>query len=177
MRTRMNKQARPYGRHTNAFTDYDDDKNICRSMVGFLCSIWEDVPKDSFLFLATSKPDGSKWREHVVRASKMKADVNRFLRKHSRWDHNLYFGVNPFSQDRRLKEHALPSSLGWCDMDDSDPDTYLPQPNLLWETSPNRFQALWLWEALLHKSVAGQATPFPGRIYPTGSVTGMPRAV
>jgi len=31
--------------------------------------------------------------------------------------------------------------------------------------------------ALLHKSVAGQATPFPGRIYPTGSVTGMPRAV
>ena len=32
-------------------------------------------------------------------------------------------------------------------------------------------------EALLHKSVDGQISPFPGRIYPTGSVTGMPRAV
>ncbi|WP_420395804.1 Hint domain-containing protein [Nioella sp.] len=32
-------------------------------------------------------------------------------------------------------------------------------------------------EALLHKSVEGQASPFPGRTHPTGSVTGMPRAV
>ncbi|WP_420395801.1 CsgG/HfaB family protein [Nioella sp.] len=31
--------------------------------------------------------------------------------------------------------------------------------------------------ALLHKSVEGQASPFPGRTHPTGSVTGMPRAV
>ncbi|WP_146347869.1 DNA-primase RepB domain-containing protein [Phaeobacter marinintestinus] len=147
MRNRVSKPVRPNERHTDAFTDYNDDKNIRRSMVGFLCCIWDDAPKDSFLFLATTSPDGSKWREHVVRTSKVKADVNRFLRKYSRWDHNLYFGVNPFSQDRRLKEHALPSSLGWCDMDDSDPDAYLPQPNLLWETSPDRFQALWLWDS------------------------------
>ncbi|NNU81057.1 hypothetical protein HMH01_11470 [Halovulum dunhuangense] len=32
-------------------------------------------------------------------------------------------------------------------MDDSDPDAYRPQPNHVWETSPNRFQALWLWDA------------------------------
>ncbi len=146
MRTRMNKQARPNDRHTDAFTDYDDDENTLDSMAGFLCRLWEDVPKDSFLFLATSKPDGSKWREHVVSADKVKADLNRFLRRYSRWDHNLYFGVNPFSQDRRLKECALPTSLGWCDMDASNPDTYRPQPNLLWETSPDRFQALWLWD-------------------------------
>ena len=31
--------------------------------------------------------------------------------------------------------------------------------------------------ALLHKSDDCQASPFPGRIYPTGSVTGKPRAV
>ena len=30
---------------------------------------------------------------------------------------------------------------------------------------------------LLHKSAAGQATPFPGRTYPTASVTGIPSAV
>ena len=32
-------------------------------------------------------------------------------------------------------------------------------------------------EALLHKSLEGRGSPLPGRIYPTGSVTGMPRAV
>lgn len=34
-----------------------------------------------------------------------------------------------------------------------------------------------LVKALLHKSVEGHAAPFPERIYPTASVTGMPRAV
>jgi hypothetical protein len=72
--------------------------------------------------------------------------LNRFLHRYSRWDYNLYFGVNPFSQDRRLKEWALPTSLGWCDMDASNPDAYRPRPHLLWETSPDRFQALWLWD-------------------------------
>jgi hypothetical protein len=31
--------------------------------------------------------------------------------------------------------------------------------------------------ALLHKSVDGRGFPFPGRTYPTTSVTGMPSAV
>ena len=34
-----------------------------------------------------------------------------------------------------------------------------------------------LCRALLHKSGEGRASPFPRRTYPTGSVTGMPRAV
>jgi hypothetical protein len=32
-------------------------------------------------------------------------------------------------------------------------------------------------KALFHKSVEGQTSPFPGRTYPTGSVTGTPRSV
>ena len=31
--------------------------------------------------------------------------------------------------------------------------------------------------ALLHKLGSERTSPFPGRTYPTGSVTGMPRAV
>lgn len=147
MRNRVKVQARPRDRHTDAFKNYDDDDNIHQSMVGFLSSVWKGVPKGSFLFLATANPDGKKWREHVVRADKIKADLNRLLHKYSRWDHNLYFGVNPFSQDRRQKEYALPTSLGWCDMDASDPKAYRPLPSHLWETSPNRFQGLWLWDA------------------------------
>lgn len=146
MRNRVNEQTRPDGWPTDAFKDYDDDENIRQSMVVFLSTVWKGAPSDSFLFVATTNPDGSKWREHIVRASKVKADLNRFLRKYSRWDHNLYFGGNPFSRDSRLKKYALPTSLGWCDMDASNPDAYRPQPNLLWETSPNRFQALWLWD-------------------------------
>ncbi|MGR3621447.1 hypothetical protein [Pseudophaeobacter sp.] len=35
----------------------------------------------------------------------------------------------------------------------------------------------WISGALLHKPDDMQASPYPGRIYPTGSVTGMPSAV
>lgn len=154
MRFRVNKKARPAGRHTETFMNYDDDETTLDIMVSFLRHIWDDAPKGSFLFLATTSTDGSGWREHVVRADKAKAGVNRFLRKHSRWEHNLYFGVNPFSQDRRQKEFALPTSLAWCDMDASNPEAYRPQPNLLWETSPERFQALWLWDTKYDVEVA-----------------------
>jgi hypothetical protein len=146
MRQRVNKNSHPNHTSESGFKAYDDDEDIRRGMMGFLGRIWDDAPKDSFLFLAMSNPDGSRWRDHVVRASKVRTDLNKFLREYSRWDHNLYFGVNPFSRDRRLTEFALPTSLAWCDMDASNPNAYQPQPNLLWETSPDRFQALWLWD-------------------------------
>ena len=44
----------------------------------------------------------------------------------------------------------------------------------------NPYQAdyfFMLEEALLHKGADGRGSPFPGRTYPTASVTGMPRAV
>lgn len=146
MRQRVNKNSHPNHTSESGFKAYDDDEDIRRSMMGFLGRIWDDAPKDSFLFLAMSNPDGSRWRDHVVRANKVRTDLNKFLREYSRWDYNLYFGVNPFSRDRRLTEFALPTSLAWCDMDASNPNAYQPQPNLLWETSPHRFQALWLWD-------------------------------
>lgn len=147
MRTRVNAQARLRLRHPYPFKDYGDDRKIHQNMVGFLHDIWRGAPKKSFFFLATSDPDGKGWREHVVNASKTKTGVNKFLKTHSRWDYNLYFCPNPFSKPRRQKAFALPSRLGWCDMDGSDPNAYRPVANHLWETSPKRYQGLWLWDA------------------------------
>ena len=60
MRFRVNKKARPEGRYTETFMNYDDDENTLDSMVGFLRHIWDDAPKYSFLFLATTNKDGSR---------------------------------------------------------------------------------------------------------------------
>lgn len=147
MPSTVEAQRRPRFGHPYAFKDYDDDFAIHQSMVGFLHDIWKGAPKDSFLFVATSDPDGEHWREHAISADKMIVGLNRFFRAHSRWDYNLYFCSNSFSRDRRKRAFALPSRLGWCDMDASDPEAYRPQPNHVWETSPDRFQALWLWNA------------------------------
>lgn len=146
MRTRVKAKARPRKGHPYAFKDYNDDCVIHQSMVGFLHDIWKGAPKPSFFFVATTDPDGNHWREHIVRANDVTVGLNRFLNAHSRWDFNLYFCPNPFSVDQRKTDFALPTRLAWCDIDDSDPSAYEPKPNHLWETSPGRFQGLWLWD-------------------------------
>lgn len=146
MRKRVNDNARPRKGHPYAFKDYDDDGNIHQSMVGFLESIWKGAPSDSCFFLATTNPEGRKWRDYVVHGDNITVGLNRLFRQYSRWDHNLYFCPNPFSTDSRKKEYARPTRLGWCDMDESDPYAYRPEASLVWETSPKRYQGLWLWD-------------------------------
>jgi hypothetical protein len=146
MPKRMKGHARPYRGLPMAFKDYDDDIAIHQSMTGFLEGIWVGARPRTFCFLASSRPDGTGWQEHVIHADNMTAGLNGFFNRRSRWNYNLYFCPNAFSQPFRKKEFALPTSLGWCDMDDSDPGMYRPVPSLLWETSPRRFQALWLWD-------------------------------
>ncbi|MCZ4273375.1 DNA-primase RepB domain-containing protein [Maritalea porphyrae] len=146
MRKRVSHKARPRKGNPYAFKDYEDDFNMLESMVGFIGNIWKGAPADSCFFLATSTPDEKNWREYVVHSDNIVVGLNRFFKKHSRWDFNLYFCPNPFSKDRRKKEFARPSRFGWCDIDESDPRNYRPQPSLLWETSPRRYQGLWLWD-------------------------------
>lgn len=144
-RPRQKAKARLHLGHPSAFKDYDDDVNIHQSMVGFLQDVWHGSPPRSYLFVASSDPEGQNWREHVIRADDTTVGLNRFLLTHPRWKFNLYFCPNPFSHDRRRRDFALPSRMGWCDMDDSDPWKYQPVPSLIWETSPDRYQGLWLW--------------------------------
>jgi hypothetical protein len=129
-----------------SFKDYDDDINIHQSMVGFLEDVWAGAPRGSFCFLASSRPDGTGWQERVIKAERMGLGLSTFLSRRSRWDYNLYFCANAFSRPLRRKEFALPTSIGWCDMDASDPDAYEPAPSVVWETSPRRYQGLWLWD-------------------------------
>ena len=91
MRNRVNHTARPRKGHPYAFKDYDDDGIIHQSMVSFLESLWKRAASDSCFFLATTGPDGEKWREHVVHGDNITVGLNRFFREHSRWDYNLYF--------------------------------------------------------------------------------------
>lgn len=53
---------------------------------------------------------------------------------------------------------AMASRCAWCDIDDADPDAYDPQPNILCETSPGRFQGIWLWRDVSPGDVAEQVS-------------------
>lgn len=65
-------------------------------------------------------------------------------------DGDLYFTPNLFSRPRRRKELVLPSRWLYADLDQVDPHTIDdPQPTIAWESSPGRYQCLWLLDRAL----------------------------
>lgn len=131
------------------FRDLEDDANVMRSQSYFLQDVWDfwdDIDEPIYTFLAFKKVTTGKWIEHAIKVSDGLLEVSDLLTEYSRWDYDQYFCPNPFSKSRRKRQYALPTRFGWCDMDESDHEEYDPWPSLVWETSPNRYQALWGWD-------------------------------
>lgn len=59
---------------------------------------------------------------------------------------DLYWCPSPFEKNRRLEPYAVPEICLWADLDEAHPeeiDNYY-RPTIAWETSPGRFQGIWL---------------------------------
>jgi hypothetical protein len=132
------------------FTTYDDDHEVLRSQRIFLNSVWllQSFGRGpTFCFLAFKSVRTGDWIECPIDWTDGRDEVIDLLEGHPRWEFDQYFCPNFFSEARRKRQYALPTALGWCDMDGSEPDDYAPQASIVWETSPNRFQALWAWDS------------------------------
>nr|WP_288937885.1 DNA-primase RepB domain-containing protein [uncultured Sphingomonas sp.] len=118
--------------------------------IRFVVDLWPFAP-DVFTFLGTKC--GDRWCDHPIAGDRESA-VAAVLADHPVAHHDLYFCPNPFSAPRRLTSNALPNAYAWCDIDTADPDGYDPAPNILWETSPGRYQGIWLWRDVVAASLA-----------------------
>lgn len=62
--------------------------------------------------------------------------------------HDLYWCPSLFEYDQRREDVAMDEHALWADLDEVDPHTIEDYPpTVAWETSPGRFQALWLLES------------------------------
>ena len=65
---------------------------------------------------------------------------------------DIYFCPLPSNKKSRRKESFDKSRILWADLDEASPYTCHPKPTIAWETSPNRYQALWLLDRELTAS-------------------------
>ena len=111
----------------------------------FLRRIWELnhpplLPENAYVFMAAKDwtPGRGEWTERPTKYG----------------DHpipptftDLYFCPNFFTDVRRLRKNAMPGRWLYADLDEVHPDSCTAlgiQPTLAWETSPGRYQAMWL---------------------------------
>lgn len=77
------------------------------------------------------------------RSPEVKAQIIEHLYNHQQYD--VYWCPSLFSNTRRVVKNALDECALWADLDEVDPRTLTEyEPTIAWETSPGRYQCLWL---------------------------------
>jgi hypothetical protein len=112
--------------------------------IKFMGAVW-DYPASSYTFAATRCVATDKWREHPIQGDRG-AQLRKILDGHPPATHDIYFCPNRYNAASRTKEYAGPTRYAWNDIDEHDPAQFVPQPNILWESSPGRHQGLWIWK-------------------------------
>lgn len=98
--------------------------------------VFKDQPKG---YYALSWKRGSKWGDEFFKSLKaMEKWINSLDDKR-----DLYFCTTPLSAPKRVKGNVLGSMYLWQDLDEVDPRKITPKPSIAWESSPDRYQALW----------------------------------
>lgn len=120
-----------------------------RKAADFVNQIWSQHD-EGFAFLATRCiGPNTDWKDHVFEIGDNYEDLVKHFSKFHRNEYDHYFCPNSFTKKQRLNSFALPTPYSWVDIDDADPDEFDPSPSILWETSPKRFQGIWVGNSKL----------------------------
>lgn len=150
----MTKNKHP-DEYLHLFGDLDDDAATVKAQERFLRQFWDGITMadyPSFGILAFRNRRTKKFIERPVQVTGL-ATSNGLLTRYNRWDWDQYFCPNMFFEPNRKKQFARETRLAWCDVDEADPFGFLLSPSVVWETSPGRYQALWVWDAKLKPEV------------------------
>jgi hypothetical protein len=112
-------------------------------MLDFLQMVWDEQPEvDASVFTASKTGTGSwktwDWNEFHMTYPR----VPERIRLDTNGD--VYFCPHFFEGTHRYRGRALPSIWMHSDLDEADPTEIDLKPTVAWETSPGRYQGLWL---------------------------------
>jgi hypothetical protein len=87
------------------------------------------------------------WNTHTIEWPEQELTAERMVAGAIDDEEDLYFSVCKFSENRRGEDCAMPTPWLWADLDEVTPGRCIELgvcPTVVWESSPGRFQALWL---------------------------------
>lgn len=115
-----------------------------------LARVWGNEP--GYVFLpwingSASTKEARKRGYHEGKAyrwPRQRDEILAHLNNHA--DDDVYFCPNKFVSRRRAEEQVLPERVMYADLDEVDPRTLDEgdQPSIAWQSSPGRYQGVWL---------------------------------
>lgn len=97
-------------------------------------------------FCLSWKSQSGTWHDEFFKRNEI-GKIRSYIREHQ--DKNLYACPHGFTKPRRLGENAVAPKLLWADLDEVDPRDVKIKPTMAWETSPGRYAAVWLTDAVV----------------------------
>lgn len=133
------------------FDDLEDDKATIRDQECFLAHLWNGYTMADYPSYGLFAFRHRKTMQFVEKSMQITGleKAREILAKYNRWDWDQYFCPNMFCEPKRQKKLARDTRHALCDVDEADPFAFKPHPSMVWETSPSRFQAIWIWDEKL----------------------------
>ena len=99
---------------------------------------------EGYVCIATTRPPAKRdtFTEQFFKWPSEREGMVEYIDR-VRPSHNVYFCVNVLSVPRRKKNNAIPQNLVWADLDTCHPNKVEIPPQVVIESSPNRWQAIW----------------------------------
>lgn len=99
---------------------------------------------EGFIALARHQPIADKWEEEYFRWPDDHEQMFKWLST-SCISYDLYYCPNLFERPKRNKESVRTTTCAWADLDNCPPGALLVEPTITVQSSPGRFQALWVF--------------------------------
>jgi Protein of unknown function (DUF3987)/RepB DNA-primase N-terminal domain len=106
-----------------------------------------------YVCLATESAVGGDFLQHFFQWPLEEQKLHNFIEKH-RAGKNIWYCVNLLTQANRKKQYCQETHLLWSDLDEVDIDEVVPEPQLVVESSPGRYQAIWILDTKIDPYVA-----------------------
>lgn len=109
--------------------------------VEFLDFIFADRP--GWVYFATQEPfDRTTFRQFFFDWPNQRGEISTWLDM-SAQTKNVWFCVSQLAEKKASKDNCLPGNIVWADLDEAKPDQIEPRPQVVIESSPNRWQSIW----------------------------------
>ncbi len=127
-------------------------------ILSIISQAWGPTDNTGYCFFPWVEGPDRKFRTRAFEWPEQRDDIIDHLVKHQ--DDDLYWCPMIFDEPYRRVEHAHEEYALWADLDESDPREIEDRwrPSVAWETSPGRYQALWLLENPNDEDLYGAST-------------------